>query len=71
MVCQGLLNVAASSGRSVYDIRVFNPDSFPSYAYLEYLNSADVLQSIGAKVNFTESSTGVYSAFAQSKLKKS
>jgi len=69
MVCQGLLNVAASSGRSVYDIRVFNPDSFPSYAYLEYLNSADVLQSIGAKVNFTESSTGVYNAFAQSKLK--
>ncbi|KAJ4295345.1 hypothetical protein N0V90_007356 [Kalmusia sp. IMI 367209] len=53
------------SGRSPYDIRVTPPNSFPSYAYLEYLNSADVLQSIGAKVNFTESNPQVFQAFDQ------
>jgi carboxypeptidase C (cathepsin A) len=64
--CNQILSVAASSDRNVYDIRVLNPSSFPSYAYLEYLNNADVLRSIGAKINFTESSSSVFNAFGQS-----
>ncbi|KAF2261604.1 alpha/beta-hydrolase [Lojkania enalia] len=58
----GLLD---GSGRNVYDIRVHNPSSFPSYAYLEYLNTDSVLRSIGAIVNFTESSLDVWGQFAQ------
>ncbi|KAF1977510.1 alpha/beta-hydrolase [Bimuria novae-zelandiae CBS 107.79] len=54
------------SGRNPYDIRATFPNSFPSYAYLEYLNRADVLQSIGAKVNFTESSSAVFDIFNSS-----
>lgn len=67
-VCNGLLSVASSSNRNVYDIRVVNPNSFPNYAYLEFLNNADVLRSIGARVNFTETSSDVYKAFAASKF---
>ncbi|KAF2707016.1 alpha/beta-hydrolase [Pleomassaria siparia CBS 279.74] len=64
--CNDSLNTYtdASSDRSVYDIRVMNPSSFPNYAYLEYLSNADVLRSIGAKVNYTESNTDVWDAFA-------
>lgn len=58
------------SGRNAYDIRVTSPNSFPSYAYLEYLNQANVLQSIGAKVNFTDSTNLVNVAFHQSELRK-
>jgi carboxypeptidase C (cathepsin A) len=54
------------SGRSPYDIRVTSPSSVPSYAYLEYLNQANVLRSIGAKVNFTDSTNLVNVAFHQS-----
>jgi carboxypeptidase C (cathepsin A) len=53
------------SGRNAYDIRTKSPNSFPSYAYLEYLNNADVQRSIGAKVNYTESSLLVYRAFGR------
>ncbi|PSN61055.1 carboxypeptidase S1 [Corynespora cassiicola Philippines] len=61
--CDLILAASISPGRSVYDIRVQNPNAFPSYAYLEYLNSAEVLGSIGAKVNFTETSLDVFKAF--------
>lgn len=64
--CNSILLASDSSDRSVYDIRILNPNSFPSYAYLEYLNNADVLRSIGAKINFTESSSSVFNAFGQS-----
>lgn len=65
--CYGIMGEAINeAGRSAYDIRVMPPNSFPSYAYLEYLNSADVLRSIGAKVNYTETSTAVYNAFGES-----
>jgi carboxypeptidase C (cathepsin A) len=66
--CNDILVAAGSSDRNVYDIRVLNPSSFPSYAYLEYLNNADVLRSIGARVNFTETSSGVFNAFRQSEF---
>lgn len=52
-----------ASGRDVYDISQMAPDSFPPGTYLEYLNSAVVQSSIGAVVNFTESSSSVSSAF--------
>lgn len=51
------------AGRSVYDIAHFLPDPFPSNTYLEYLNTASVLQAIGSPVNFTQTDQQVISAF--------
>jgi carboxypeptidase C (cathepsin A) len=51
------------SNRNVYDITQMMPDSFPPSWYLDYLNSADVQQAIGAVVNYTESSGSVLNAF--------
>jgi len=65
--CVQIQNVIADSGKSYYDIRVNNPDTNPSYAYLEYLNTAAVQRSIGAKVNYTETATAVFDAFLKSK----
>lgn len=56
------------SDRNPYDIRVTSPSSFPSYAHVEYLNQANVLRSIGAKVNFTDSTAMVGAAFHQSEF---
>ncbi|KAF2739603.1 carboxypeptidase S1 [Polyplosphaeria fusca] len=50
------------TNRNVYDIRFENPVAFPG-AYLEYLSNADVLRSIGAQVNYTQSSNDVLEAF--------
>ncbi|KAJ4371567.1 hypothetical protein N0V83_004786 [Neocucurbitaria cava] len=50
------------ASQSIYGIRV-KPEVWPGDAYQEYLNSADVQISIGAQVNFTQSSTTVYNAF--------
>lgn len=52
-------------GKSVYDIRV-RPESSPGAAYQEYRNTANVLNSIGAPVNFTQGSLAVSVAFARS-----
>ncbi|KAI9770437.1 MAG: hypothetical protein M1840_003323 [Geoglossum simile] len=52
-----------NSGRSVYDIAHINPDPFPPSTYLEYLNTGDLLQAIGARVNFTPSNPQVLKAF--------
>ncbi|KAF2200320.1 alpha/beta-hydrolase [Delitschia confertaspora ATCC 74209] len=60
--CLDLQDVFRESGRNVYDIRVKDP-AFSSYGYLEYLNTAAVQSSIGAKVNFTESNYGIFDAF--------
>ncbi|KAH0551667.1 hypothetical protein GP486_007114, partial [Trichoglossum hirsutum] len=49
--------------RSVYDIAHNNPDPFPPSTYLEYLNTGELLQAIGARINFTQSSNSVFSAF--------
>ena len=52
-----------ASGRDVYDISQMMPDSFPPSTYLEYLNSAAVQTSIGAVINYTETSNSVSTAF--------
>jgi carboxypeptidase C (cathepsin A) len=53
----------SESSRSYYDIAHTLPDSFPSYLYASYLNSRRVQDAIGAVVNYTDSSSEVYSAF--------
>lgn len=69
-LCYALIGkTLQQAGRNAYDIRVTPPSSFPNYAYLEYLNNAEVLQSIGAKVNYSEISFSVYNAFEQSESK--
>jgi hypothetical protein len=68
--CYKLLEAAIEqSRRNPYDIRVTPLSSFPNYAYLEYLNNVNTLQSIGAKVNYTETNEVVYSGFRQSQLR--
>jgi carboxypeptidase C (cathepsin A) len=52
--CAELQNLLSSSGRSVYDIRQKDPSPFPSSAYIEYLNTAEVQQAIGTPLNYTE-----------------
>lgn len=54
-----------NSGRDIYDITQKTPDPFPSGAYLEYLNIAEVQAAIGAAVNYTETSAVVANAFLQ------
>jgi carboxypeptidase C (cathepsin A) len=54
------------SGRDEYDMRELNsptPDPFPYSYYVEYLNTLEVQQAIGAFQNFSESSGTVGSAF--------
>jgi hypothetical protein len=60
--CSLIINVFARSGLSVYDIRQKNRSFFPSNAYVEYLNLRDVQRSIGAAVNYTDSSRAVFNA---------
>lgn len=50
--------------RSPYDIR-YRPEVGLSAAYKEYLNRADVMQSIGAQINYTQSSMAVLQAFSE------
>jgi carboxypeptidase C (cathepsin A) len=50
--------------RSPYDIRV-KPEISINAAYQEYLNTAPVMQAIGAQVNYTQSSIAVLQAFAE------
>jgi len=52
-----------SSGRDVYDIAALDPSPFPPNYYLGYLANAYVQAALGVPVNYTESSTSVYSAF--------
>jgi carboxypeptidase C (cathepsin A) len=54
-----------NSGRDIYDITQKTPNPFPSGAYLEYLNVAEVQAAIGAAVNYTETSAVVADAFLQ------
>jgi hypothetical protein len=67
--CAPLHWAALSSGRSPYDIRAVHPSSHPSNAFLEYLNTAAVQQSIGAPVNFTLHNNVVNGAFHDSESK--
>jgi carboxypeptidase C (cathepsin A) len=56
------------TGKSEYDIR-FAKDIGPGDAFQEYLNTDWVMQSIGAQVNFTQSSAAVQKAFLGSELR--
>lgn len=62
----GCLNVTAPyvrNGYNVYDIRQQTPSPDPPAAYQEYLNNETVLESIGARVNYTESNPYVQQGF--------
>jgi carboxypeptidase C (cathepsin A) len=62
----GCLNVTAPyvrNGYDVYDIRQQTPSPDPPAAYQEYLNNETVLESIGARVNYTESNPYVQQGF--------
>lgn len=61
--CNDVTAAFSKSGLSVYDIRQKSASPFPSPAYQEYLNYAQVQSAIGARVNFTTSSSAVFSAF--------
>jgi carboxypeptidase C (cathepsin A) len=58
-----LMDAYQNSDRSVYDIAHINPDPFPPSTYLEYLNTGDLLQAIGARINFTQLDLPVLEAF--------
>jgi carboxypeptidase C (cathepsin A) len=72
-LCAAALNKCESAAavlyrqadRNPYDIRI-KPKSGLSAAYQEYLNTAHVMQSIGAQVNYTQSSVTVLQAFSES-----
>jgi len=51
------------SGRSIYDIGRYLPDSFPPSTYLELLNTASFQAAIGSPVNFTQTNSQVVNAF--------
>ncbi|KAH7040851.1 Alpha/Beta hydrolase protein [Microdochium trichocladiopsis] len=53
----------SDSGRSVYDIAALLPDSFPSSQYIDYLNTPNVQEAMGTRLNYTETNMAVYSAY--------
>lgn len=61
--CNNLTALAPAAGYYPYDIRQTVPSPDPSAAYQEYLNTASVLESIGARVNYTESNLYVQEGF--------
>lgn len=61
--CNNLTALASEAGYNPYDIRQMLPSPDPSAAYQEYLNTASVLKSIGARVNYTESNPYVQEGF--------
>ncbi|KAI9780759.1 MAG: hypothetical protein M1839_006547 [Geoglossum umbratile] len=64
IVCNdNLMGPYQNSDRSFYDIAHINPDPFPPSTFLEYLNTGDLLQAIGARINFTQTSPQVWNAF--------
>ncbi|KAK4545869.1 hypothetical protein LTR36_002433 [Oleoguttula mirabilis] len=63
MTCANISAFYYAEGFDPYDIRQQLPSPDPPAAYQEYLNNASVLAAIGAKVNYTESSTYVQAGF--------
>nr|POE74525.1 carboxypeptidase s1 like a [Quercus suber] len=61
--CTNLTAAYLGAGFNPYDIREKLPSPHPPAAYVEYLNQARVLEAIGAKVNYTESSRYVQQGF--------
>lgn len=49
--------------RDEYDVRFLMPDPFPPEFYVDYLNTPEVQEAIGAFVNYTEFTTAVGNAF--------
>jgi carboxypeptidase C (cathepsin A) len=66
--CFGMEGAYSNSNRNYYDIRQLQPYSFPSPAYMEYLNYGEVQQSIGTRINYTDSNDVVARVFQQSEL---
>ncbi|KAF2136735.1 uncharacterized protein K452DRAFT_279562 [Aplosporella prunicola CBS 121167] len=62
--CRSLMNPYGNYNHSFYDIRQPLPDPLPSGNYQEYLNYASVQKSIGAQVNYTQSSDEILQLFA-------
>lgn len=60
-----LIGPYSEAGRNIYDITQKTPGTFPSSAYLEYLNTAEVQAAIGVAVNYTETNDLVAEAFSQ------
>ena len=60
-----LIGPVSNSGRDVYDITQKTPSTFPSSAYLEYLNTAEVQAAVGVAVNYTETNAFIANAFQQ------
>ena len=60
-----LIGPVSNSGRDVYDITQKMPSTFPSSAYLEYLNTAEVQAAVGVAVNYTETKVSIADAFQQ------
>ena len=50
--------------RDEYDVRYLSPDPFPPTYYVDYLNTPEVQEAIGAYVNYSESNNAVSLAFA-------
>lgn len=50
--------------RDEYDVRYLTPDPFPPTYYVDYLNTPEVQEAIGAYVNYSESNNAVSAAFA-------
>lgn len=63
LTCNSLIESYLETGRSVYDLAYLKPAFFPSLLYIEYLNSRAVHEAIGSVVNYTDTSSVVYSAF--------
>ncbi|KAF2860672.1 alpha/beta-hydrolase [Piedraia hortae CBS 480.64] len=63
VTCNNLSGDYTANNHSPYDIRRSLPMTEPSGSFQEYLNSAGVLQAVGARVNFTGSNLRVSEAF--------
>lgn len=61
--CAQAQNLLSASSRNVYDIRQNDPSPFPSSAYVEYLNTAQVQEAIGTSINFTQNTAAVATSF--------
>ncbi|CAE7178813.1 Carboxypeptidase [Pyrenophora teres f. teres] len=62
LMCNLAASSIAATGRSLYDYRVKSQVG-PSNTFVEYLNDANVLYSIGAPINFTSASSAVADSF--------
>ncbi|KAI5206081.1 alpha/beta-hydrolase [Aureobasidium subglaciale] len=61
--CNALMSPFLDGDLNLYDIRIKNPSPDPSWAFLEYLNTPSVQKAIGSRVNYTQHSDAVSTAF--------